>query len=89
MRSKKNYPLINQQADVMFSVQMDAVKSIHWPKQITEKEQIGSTTAAILDGVTEKIAEGTEILSRKGAGSQHAEGVKESRNDNNFDVFLL
>ena len=89
LRSKKNYPLINQQADVMFSVQMDAVKSIHWPKQITEKEQIGITTAAILDGVTEKIAEGAEILSSKGAGSQHAEGVKESRNDNNFDVFLL
>ena len=33
LRSKKNYPLINKQADVVFSVQMDTVKSIHWPRR--------------------------------------------------------
>ena len=80
---------MKKQADVMFSVQMDTVKSICWPKQITEEEQIGVTTAAVLNGVTEMIAEGAEILTIKGTDSQHAEGEGESRNENNFDVFLL
>ena len=41
--------------------------------------------------MTEMIAEGAEVLSQsvRGADSQHAEGERESRNDNNFDVFLL
>ena len=73
----------------MFSVQMHAVKTFYWPKQISEEAQIGITTAAVLDGVTEVIAEGAEVLRNRGADSQPDEGERESRNDNNFDVFLL
>ena len=80
---------MNKQADVMFSVQMDSSKIIYWPKQISEEKQIGITTAAVLDGVTEMIAEGAEVLSIRGADSQHHEGERASRNDYNFDVFLL
>ena len=73
----------------MFSVQRNLASSINWPQHIYKEEQIGLTTAAILDGVTRMIAEGAEVLCSMGAESRHAEGGGESRYDDNFDVFLL
>ena len=90
LRSKKNYPFQSRLKEcATFSVQKNLVSSINWPEHILEEEQIGLTTAAILDGVTGMIAGGAEVLCNKGAGSQHAEGERESRYDYNFDVFLL
>ena len=90
LRSKKNYPFQSRLKEcATFSVQKNLVSSINWPQHILEEEQIGLTTAAILDGVTGMIAGGAEVLCNKGAGSQHAEGERESRYDDNFDVFLM
>ena len=90
LRSKKNYPFLSKQKkNALFSVQRNLASSINWPQHIYKEEQIGLTTAAILDGVTRMIAEGAEVLCSMGAESRHAEGGGESRYDDNFDVFLL
>ena len=90
LKSQKNYPFLSRQKEeVMFSVQSSLATSINWPQHIYNEEQIGLTTAAILDGVTGMIAEGAEVLCNKGADCQDAEGEGESRYDNDFDVFLL
>ena len=90
LRSKKNYPFLSRQKkNALFSVQRNLASSINWPQHIYKEEQIGLTTAAILDGVTRMIAEGAEVLCNMGAESRHAEGGGESRYDDNFDVFLL
>ena len=90
LRSQKNYPFLSRhKEEVMFSVQSSLSTSIIWPQHIYKEEQIGITTAAILDGVTGMIAEGAEVLCNKGADCQDAEGEGESRYDDDFDVFLL
>ena len=90
LRNQKNYPFLSRQKKgVVFSVQRNLATSINWPRHIFKEEQIGLTTAAILDGVTRMIAEGAEVLCNKEADCQNAEGEGESRYDDNFDVFLL
>ena len=90
LRSQKNYPFLSRQKEVvMFSVQSSLATSINWPQYIHKEEQIGLTTAAILDGVTGMIAEGAEVLCNKGADCQDAVGEGESRYVDDFDVFLL
>ena len=81
-------PPNRNQADVMSYIQMNlaissGATSIHWPNYISTEEQIGLTTAAIWDGVTEMIAEGAAVLGNEQGGEE------ESRFDNNFDVFLM